>query len=525
MATADELTINTSASAMQMARAIFGDGISIVDANYDGDSRSSGIWSGGDSIAPGLTPSDSGVILSTGRVTDITRDGGGDPNTRTNTSTNTYGDSNRTDFNAVAGRSTFDASVMEVDFIPNTDVMSMQFTFASEEYPEYTGSVFNDVVAVWVNGQLVTSPIFEVTQINSVNQSENETLFVDNTGDAYNTEADGFTVTLRLILPVNAGVQNTIKFGIADVQDSSYDSALLIAADSIQGDFIAGDDTKTLYEGFTGTVDVLANDGDGVGLMIVTHINGQEVSVGDTVTLSSGHEITLQADGNLAVTPPSDLVGLVDPDVVNFSYTAENADGISDTAFVTVTTIPCFVRGTRILTPSGEVPVERLRVGDLVQTRDHGPQAIRWIGNRQVEATGKLAPVVIKAGTFGAHGTLRLSPQHRVMISHYMAELLFGEDEVLVTAKDLVNHRSVCFETGGDVEYYHLLFDTHQIVWSDGLLTESFFPGPHTLGGFEEETRAEVLALFPELSQNSDFGYGPSARPALKSYEARALFA
>ncbi len=510
---------------MQMAEAIFGDGITIVSALYDGDNRSSGIWSNGDSIAPGVTPADTGVILSTGRVRDITRDGGGDPNIRSNTTTNTSGDNNRSDFNSIAGRSTYDASVLEFGIIPDTDVLSMQFTFASEEYPEFAGSIYNDVVGVWVNGALVTSPIFEVTQINSVNESENGTLFNDNTGDDYNTEMDGFTVTLRLLIPVNAGVVNTLKIGIADVADSSYDSALLIAGDSIQGDFIAGDDEITIQETRSAILDVLANDGDGTAVTIVTHINGEEVFAGDSVTLSSGHVITLQADGTLLVATPPGLTGLTDPNVVNFSYTAETSTGITDTAFVTVTTIPCFAAGTHILTDKGEVPVEALSVGDIVMTRDEGPQPIRWIGQRTVTAEGKYAPVVIEAGTFGHHRRLTLSPQHRVMISHHMAELLFGEDEVLVAAKDLVNECSVRIDEGGQVTYFHLLFDSHQIIWSEGLLTESFLPGPQTLPGFEDDVQSELYELFPNLDRQTGLGYGPSIRPALKGYEAKALFA
>ncbi|QBY01698.1 Hint domain-containing protein [Rhodophyticola sp. CCM32] len=525
-AAADELNIDTRASDREMAEAIFGDNITIIDADYDGDRNSSGIWENGDSIAPGLTPSDTGVILSTGRVRDVTRDGGGDPNTRTNTSSNTRGDNNRSDFNDVAGNNTYDASFLDVDFIPDSDLLSMQFTFASEEYPEYAGSVFNDVVAVWINGELVASPVFEVTQINSVNQTENETLFIDNTDDEYNTEMDGFTVTLRLLIPVNEGEENNIRIGIADVQDSSYDSALLIAGDSIQGDFIASDDAETVFESQTAIVDVLANDGDlSNGVMIVTHINGQQVGVEDSITLGSGHKVTLMPDGNLSVEPPADLVGLTGPETLNFSYTAADEDGITDSAFVTITTIPCFVRGTKIRTPRGDVPVEDLQTGDLVETRDHGAQPIRWVGTRRVAAEGRFAPVVIEAGTFGGHGTLRLSPRHRVMVTHYMAELMFGEDEVLIAAGDLVNDCSVRIETGGQVEYYHLLFDSHQIIWSEGLLSESFLPGPQTLGGFDDGVREELFALFPELDPDTGYGYGMSARPGLKAYEARALLA
>jgi len=522
MAVGQELTINTNASAMQMAQTIFGDGVTVIRAVYSGDRDSSGIYTNGDTIAPELTPSDTGVILSTGEVRDITQSWG-DPNRSPSTSTNTSGQNNNPALNALVGNNTYDAAILTTTFIPTTEYLSIQFTFASEEYPEYSGSIFNDVVGIWINGQVVTSPIINIAQINSINQSENETLFVDNTGDAYNTEMDGFTVTLSVLIPVIAGQENTLMIAIADVEDSNYDSAVLIAADSIQGVFIAQDDTITLNELQVSTIDVLGNDGDGTGVMVVTHINGIPVSVGDTVTLSNGHQITLMADGTLQITPPAGLTNLTGPVTVNFTYTAENEDGVSDTAFVTVTTVPCFAAGTRIRTGRGEVAVEALQAGDLVETRDHGAQPIRWIGQRRVAAVGAHAPVVIEAGTFGNHGRVVVSPQHRVLLTHWMAELMFGEDEVLVAARDLVNGCSVRVLEGGEVTYVHLLFDRHEIVWSDGLPTESFLPGPRILSALDTAVRAEVLELFPGIDADSHLGYGPAARASLRSYETRML--
>lgn len=522
MATGDELDINRNASATQMAEAIFGDSINIIDAEYDGWRNSSGIFSNGDSISAGATPSDTGVILSTGDVRNFTQSNG-DPNRSPSTSTNTPGDSNNPLFNNLAGNNTFDASFLTVNFVPDTDVLSIQFSFASEEYPEFTGSVFNDAVGIWMNGELVESPIFEVTQINSVNQSENETLFVDNTGDDFNTEMDGFTVTLTVLMPVNVGEENELIIGIADVADSSYDSSLLIAGNSIQGAFIANDDTVTVTDGRTALADVLSNDGSG-GVMLITQINGVDVDPGDTVTLSTGVEITLTATGQLSVEAPATPGGLTDPTVANFSYTvADTATGLTDTAFVTVTTVPCFVKGTRIRTPDGEKLVENLEVGDLVDTRDHGPQPIRWIGNRTVPAKDNHTPIVIEAGTFGHHDRLVVSPQHRVLLTHWMSELMFGEDEVLVAAKDLVNGVSVRELPGGEVTYFHILFDDHQIVWSEGLLTESFLPGPQVMSCLDTAVRDEVLSLFPEIDPDTHHGYGPSARPGLRAFEARAL--
>ena len=522
MAVGQELNINSNASAMQMAETIFGPGVTVQSASYSGDRVSSGIYTGGDSITPGVTPSDSGVILTTGRVQNFTQ-GSGDPNRSASTSYNSSGQNDNAQFNALVGGRTFDAAILTTNFIPTTEVLSIQFVFASEEYPEFSGSIYNDAVGIWINGQVVTSPVVNIAQINSINQSENETLFVNNTGDDFNTEMDGFTVTLSLLIPVNIGVVNTLTIGIADVADASYDSSVLIAANSVQGEFIANDDTITLNELQVAQIDVLANDGNGVGVAVITHVNGIAVSVGDTVTLSNGHQITLMPDGTLQIVPPASYVNLSGPITANFSYTAQSATGITDTAFVSVTTVPCFTLGTRIRTERGEVPVEALTVGDLVETRDHGFQPVRWIGERRVAAQGPHAPVVIEAGVFGHHRRLVVSQQHRILLTHWMAELLFGEEEVLVAARDLVNGCSVWLREGGEVTYVHLLFDRHEIVWSEGLETESFLPGPQVMAAMEDRTRAEVLDLFPEIDPASHEGYGPAARTSLRAYEAQVL--
>lgn len=524
MATASEINLNQNASAFQMAQAIFGDGVQVTGANYSGSSYSSAIYSGGDSITPGVTPGDTGVILSTGSVDYFTRPSG-DPNKASNISVNSGGQNNRADFNAIAGARTYDASFLDVSFIPDTDVMTIQFVFSSDEYPEYSNSIYNDVVGVWSNGThiplSVTSSAAAVTQIN---QTENINLYNDNTGDDYNTEMDGFTVTMTLTIPVNAGVVNTLRVGIADTSDSSYDSNLLIAGNSIQTDLVAQQDDITLQEGGTGTLDVLSNDLNNTGgTLVVTHINGIAVVAGDQVTLPSGQTITLNADGTFGIQTDTDN------DTVSFTYKVAAEDGAGnvledDVGFVTVETIPCFVAGTMIRTPSGNVPVETLVPGDLVETFDDGAQPVRWAGSRTVKAEGMLAPIRIRGGVFGGHDTLMVSPQHRVLVRDAMAEMLFGEDEVLVAAKDLINDMTIRQVSGGDVTYVHLLFDHHQMVWSNGLATESFLPGPQTTAVFEQDTVDEICTLFPELNALTGEGYSPAARRTLKHFEARVLF-
>ena len=134
-----------------------------------------------------------------------------------------------------------------------------------------------------------------------------------------------------------------------------------------------------------------------------------------------------------------------------------------------------------------------------------------------------MAPIRIARGTYGAHRTLLVSPQHRVLVRDIMTNLFFGEDEVLVKAIDLVNGTSIRQVEGGEVEYVHLLFDRHQVIWSDGLATESFLPGPQTTRLFEQDIVDEICALFPELDQTSGAGYSPAARRTLRGYEAHVL--
>ena len=191
--------------------------------------------------------------------------------------------------------------------------------------------------------------------------------------------------------------------------------------------------------------------------------------------------------------------------------------------FVNATGVPCFVAGTMIATPEGERAAETLLPGDLVLTQDDGAQPLRWIGTREVAAEGDFAPIHIRANTFGSHRDLLVSPLHRVLIRDNLAELLFGEAEVLVAARDLVNDRSVRRKPGGEVTYVHLLFDKHQVVFSEGLETESYLPGPQTAKSFDSAVVDEICSLFPELDRETGQGYSPAARRTLKRYEADLL--
>ncbi|MDA7483360.1 Hint domain-containing protein [Planktomarina temperata] len=185
--------------------------------------------------------------------------------------------------------------------------------------------------------------------------------------------------------------------------------------------------------------------------------------------------------------------------------------------------IACFTRGSQIKTQSGEVAIEDLAVGDRVETLDHRLQPIRWIGSSKCQATGNMAPILIRKGALGNTRVLRVSPQHRMLLSGWHAEVLFGEREVLATAKSLVNDHSILREEGGEVEYFHMLFDSHEIVYAEGAPSESFHPGAEGWKALDEPTRNEILELFPQLANGNFDSYGPSARASLKYKEGSLL--
>lgn len=520
MVTASELPIDTSASATDMAEAMFGTGIEIVDATYTGATSASGIYSDGDANAPNLTPSDSGVILSTGQAQDITRDSG-DPNRQSNESTNHQlaGDS---DLEEIANATTYDAAILEATFIPDGSTLTMQVVFSSEEYLEYVNSGFNDAVGVWVNGVQAELTVGDgdIT-INNINDESNENLYIDNPadGEVANTEMDGFTVTMTLKAPVNPGEENTIKIAIADGGDGIYDSNLLIAGDSVQTALVAGDDEIEIERDGEVTFDLRSNDvSQNSPTLNITHINGQEVVVDEPIVLPTGETITFNSDGTVTIEADGDLGSNV------FSYTVEDGDGNTDVGFVTLTTVPCFVEGTMILTIDGEKPVESLVPGDMILTRDNGFQPIRWIGSTLRIATGRDAPIRFEANALGTHDAVEFSPNHRVLVTSASASLLFGESEVLVKAKDLVNDKTIRPRNDSrPVSYYHLLFDRHEIIRGNGLDSESYHPGNETMDSFDAETRAEILRLMPNDDALMGYGYGPSARVSLRSFEVKAL--
>ena len=133
-----------------------------------------------------------------------------------------------------------------------------------------------------------------------------------------------------------------------------------------------------------------------------------------------------------------------------------------------------FATGTRITLPTGaQCPIETLRIGDSVLTRDDGPQPIRWIGRSTVRADGAMAPIHLAAGALHNNGPLMLSPGHRLFIYQRSDALRLGRAEVAVKASDLIGSQGVTRAAGGFVDQVQLVFDSHQIIFAEGIAAES----------------------------------------------------
>lgn len=314
--------------------------------------------------------------------------------------------------------------------------------------------------------------------------------------------------------------------GASDVIDGGAGDDLIDAGE--------GDDTITLAEDDTVT------GGSGADTFVITDQDASNIVITDFDTatgIQGGQDPADQGDNdfadlsgffaNLGDMRDANTAGPGDDVVLDLgggqTLTFQGVTDANDLTFEN-TNLVCFTRGTLIRTPGGETLIEDLKVGDKVITRDHRRERIRWHGVRTVEAKGDMAPIVLTTGTVGNRRDLVVSPLHRILIKGMRAQILFGAPEVLVAAKHIVNGDTIYQREGGEVEYHHILFDNHEIVYANGAPAESLHPGKDNLDGFGQESREEILKIFPEL-RNDAMAYGPSARPTLRSHEARALMA
>ena len=206
-------------------------GITITNVTYTGANGASGTFSGG----LGIIGVPSGIVLTSGAVTNVV----GPNNTSSASKDNALpGDA---DLTAFAGSATFDASVLNITFVPTGSTIQFYYVFGSEEYNEYINK-FNDAFGFYVNGvnkALLPGTATPVT-INNVNCGSTGTgtgpncnLFINNSSATYNTQLDGYTKVLGFTASVTPNTPNTLKIAIADTADHALDSAVFIAGGTL----------------------------------------------------------------------------------------------------------------------------------------------------------------------------------------------------------------------------------------------------------------------------------------------------
>ena len=315
-----------------------------------------------------------------------------------------------------------------------------------------------------------------------------------------NSGANAITGNLLDNELIGAGGQDTLSGGGGnDTLDGGADNDTLDGGD--------GDDILTGGAGADSQTGGAGND---------TFIIGSAADAnGDVIIGGTGPDDTTDQDA-------IDLSAL-DPASYTITAVDDPNDSGAKTGTVNFTTgevltfsgieIICFAQGTEIITADGPTCVEDLAEGDLVMTMDNGYQPVRWLGSKVLSAADlqtapKLRPIRIAAGALGNDTPARdllVSRQHRVLLRSAIAERMFGVKEVLVAAIKLVGLPGI--EIAEDVDgvtYFHILFDRHEIVFSNGAATESLFTGPEALKAVSEDARAEILQLFPDIAEQTE---------------------
>ncbi|RID93207.1 hemolysin [Gemmobacter lutimaris] len=248
-----------------------------------------------------------------------------------------------------------------------------------------------------------------------------------------------------------------------------------------------------------------------------TPILSQTISPTSTTWINQSYTVTFPSAGNY---------------IIRFTEAASGADDSLGAVLDNVSLLVCFVAGSLIRAEHGPLRVEEVQPGMRLWTVDHGLQTVRWSGRRRISLAQQLAdpalrPVVFEPGSLGAGQParrVRVSQQHRMCLQDWRSQLYFGESEVLVPAKALVDGDCIRIDAPElAVTYVHFLFDRHEIVEVDGCLTESFLPTGLSLGGVEQAAQDEILRFFPQLRHGTSAI--DTARPVLSAREALVLAA
>lgn len=293
---------------------------------------------------------------------------------------------------------------------------------------------------------------------------------------------------------------------IGRVRGNAGNDHITITGSTVNGQVNAGNDDDTVTVQGSNIGDIRLGRGNDTLNFQSTDVSG-DVRGGsgtDALNLPVGTVITDSTFG------PITVAAGVSYSLSSGTFTLPSGKTVTYTTFETGTGFPCFTRDTLISGPRGQIRIQDLKIGDVVRTVGNGSSSIRWIGRRRFDATAlrdnpRLFPVRIVAGALGQglpSRDLLVSRQHRMLVQSQIAQRMFGATEVLVPAIKLTSLPGIFVdEKVESIEYFHLLFDRHQVIWAENAPTESLFTGPEALKSLSDEARQEIFGIFPELSE------------------------
>lgn len=225
---------------------LLGNGVTVSNVSYNGSPAAIAQFTAANTTL-GIN---SGIVLTTG-TTLPNGDGPHGPNDTPGAGV----DNNMGGFNllsqAIQGTQTYNAAILEFDFVPYADTVRFKYVFGSDEYPEFAppnNTTYNDVFGFFISGPGITGfqniallPNGAVVSINNVNTITNPFYFVNN-GDGntapYNQspqyiQYDGFTKVLEAVSKVQCGQTYHLIIAIADVGDGQWDSGIFLEANSL----------------------------------------------------------------------------------------------------------------------------------------------------------------------------------------------------------------------------------------------------------------------------------------------------
>ncbi|TXB64043.1 hypothetical protein FRY74_12385, partial [Vicingus serpentipes] len=225
-----QVVANTAVTAADLITAISGPGVIISNPTLTCPTGAYATFTGG----AGSLGLSEGILLTTGDATMATG-----PNIGSGTGACPGTSASDPDLTAIEPQANQDVCMLEFDVIPQCDILTLDYVFASEEYPEFVGGSYNDAFGFFLTGPNpgggnynsenvalipgTTTPV----SIDNVNNGSNAGYYVDNTGGT-NTEYDGLTTAITATMPVVQCQTYHMKLIIADAGDCNYDSGVFL---------------------------------------------------------------------------------------------------------------------------------------------------------------------------------------------------------------------------------------------------------------------------------------------------------